>query len=85
MRGSNSWQQVNKKKKQNASSNYFGVTWHKQKSKWLARVTVNYKAIHIGSFEDEKDAGIAVIKALVRHWGTGVRIEDQKKLGLHPD
>jgi hypothetical protein len=82
--GSNSIQQVNKKKAPGKSSQYFGVTWSEQKQKWYAKYTVNYQTKNVGLFEKEIDAAVAVIKALVKQWGSNVRIEDQKKLGLFP-
>lgn len=84
MAGSNSIQQVNKRKVPGSSSEYFGVTWDKQKNKWYAKYTMHYKTKSIGHFDNEVDAAKAVIKTLVSKWGNHVRIEDQKKLGLIP-
>lgn len=85
MSGCNSIQQVNKKKAKGCSSEYFGVTWSDQKQKWYAKYTVHYKTKSIGLFDNEREAGIAVIKTLVSKWGNHVRVEDQKKLGLFQD
>lgn len=85
MSGCNSIQAVNKKKVPGASSEYFGVTWDKQKKKWYAKYTMHYRTRSIGLFDNEKDAAVAVIKTLVSKWGNHVRVEDQKKLGLRQD
>jgi hypothetical protein len=41
------------------SSRFPGVVWHKQARKWLARISVDKKRIHIGMFACEKDAARA--------------------------
>lgn len=33
-----------------------GVMWSKCCNKWVAQITVNYKNIHLGTFEDKEDA-----------------------------
>lgn len=82
MRGSNSIQQVNKKKVPGASSRFFGVTWSKQKEKWYAKMTVNYKTISLGLFDNEEDAAVAYLSAVKERWGNNIRLADQKLLGL---
>ena len=41
------------------TSNFKGVHWNKQCRKWYARIQVNGKQIHIGSFADEIEAAQA--------------------------
>lgn len=43
-------------KKSNNKSGYTGIIWDKVKNKWRANISVNYKDIHIGYFENKKDA-----------------------------
>jgi hypothetical protein len=42
-----------------SSSQYRGVTWNKQKRRWLARVQVGGRSLHVGFFRDEHAAGEA--------------------------
>lgn len=39
-----------------------GVTWDKQKKKWVAQIMLNYKTIKIGRFKNIEDAKDSVIK-----------------------
>jgi hypothetical protein len=38
------------------SSEYVGVTWHKDRQNWEARITVDNNELSLGRFENEKDA-----------------------------
>jgi len=49
----------NSKKKENCTSKYKGVYWHKKHKKWVAQLCLNYKINHIGYFDNEDDAGQA--------------------------
>ena len=42
------------------SSNYRGVCWYETQKKWKATVNHNNKKMHLGYFENEKDAAMAV-------------------------
>jgi hypothetical protein len=48
-----------RKTSRKTSSKYIGVQWHKVQKKWVAMITVDGKAIRIGSFATEDDAGNA--------------------------
>ena len=52
----------NRGKPSNNTSGHPGVCWHKQNSKWVARIMHNYKPIHLGRFTDIEEA-IAARKA----------------------
>ena len=54
--------QRNKNKKKNCSSKYIGVSWHKQNSKWEARIQINGKSKYLGSFDNEEQAYLAYKK-----------------------
>jgi len=41
------------------TSSFKGVCWHKAKGKWLSRIRIDYKIIHLGRFVDEADAACA--------------------------
>lgn len=43
--------QANRRRNANSRSRYKGVTWHKHKKKWLARIQVEGRRITIGYFD----------------------------------
>jgi hypothetical protein len=45
--------------KKKTSSKYKGVCWNKKRKKWQANLTINYKTIFLGYFDNEDDAGQA--------------------------
>lgn len=49
-------QAINKKKSSKNTSGYVGVSYHKGKEAWVARVTVNRKRIEIGKFDTALEA-----------------------------
>lgn len=51
-----------KPKRKPQSSKYKGVYWCKSKKKWIAYVHHKSKRYHVGAFDDEKEAHLAVIK-----------------------
>ena len=48
-----------RKIKKKTSSKYKGVCWDKRRKKWSATLTLNYKIIWLGYFNNEDDAGQA--------------------------
>jgi hypothetical protein len=40
----------------NNTTGYTGVSWHKASQKWLAKIRINHKAIHLGIFDNINDA-----------------------------
>jgi hypothetical protein len=50
---------ANKKKSSGCSSRFKGVTWDKERLKWLSRIKVNRKYYFLGYYENEHDAAIA--------------------------
>lgn len=46
------------------ASEYIGVTFSKRLNKWIARITLNKKRIHLGVFQNEHEAHLAYQKAL---------------------
>jgi len=57
----------------NNTSGYKGVVWFKRKQKWMARIKVNGKGIHLGYFTDKEEAALAYIKAAEQHFGDFAR------------
>lgn len=45
-------------------------------------MTVNYKTISLGLFDNEEDAAVAYLTAAKEYWGNNIRIGDQKLLGI---
>ena len=66
---------TNKQNLQNAgkyshnTSGHPGVSWHKQRSKWQAKITHNQKQIHLGYFENLEEAIAARKAGELKYWG----------------
>tara|TARA_R110000803_G_scaffold179392_1_gene241790 strand:+ start:872 stop:1351 length:480 start_codon:yes stop_codon:yes gene_type:complete len=58
----NSQNQRNKNKKKNCSSKFIGVCWHKKNRKWRAKITINGKDKHLGTFDNEEEAHLVYKK-----------------------
>jgi hypothetical protein len=59
-----------KSTKSGTTSLYFGVGWHKASNKWLSKITVARKRVHLGLFEDEAEAAKAYDIAFVAVHGS---------------
>jgi hypothetical protein len=53
----------------NNTSGYKGVSWNKYNKKWVAYIRVNKKRIHLGYFNDIKDAARAYNEAAIKYFG----------------
>ena len=62
----NSW---NRKNKQNSYSKFKGVGWYSKTNKWVCRITVHKKTIHLGYFCSEIKAALVYDKAAQKHFG----------------
>lgn len=51
------------------TSGFKGVCWSKQKSKWLAKICVNYKQINLGLFDTPENAHAAYVSASKKFHG----------------
>ncbi len=66
--------QQNRSKPSNSTSGHPGVSWYKRYYKWVARITHNYKLIHLGYFTDREEA-IAARKAAEKLYWSDTHIE----------
>ena len=57
----------NKPKKQNTSSKYMGVCFHKRRGKYQAYISINSKRKHIGLYETQEEAGKAFDNYVKEH------------------
>ena len=49
--------------KQDGTSGYLGVGWHKQHGKWIARIQLNGRRKHLGLFNTAEEASKAYVTA----------------------
>lgn len=57
-------------KKSRNRSGVKGVSWHAATGKWISRITVNYKQIHLGVFDDFEEAVRVYREASIRLHGS---------------
>jgi hypothetical protein len=58
------------------SSIYKGVYWNTGCNKWLAKIGVNRKRIHLGVFACEKEAAKAYNRAAIKYFGEFARLNN---------
>lgn len=46
-----------------SKAQFKGICWNKQRSKWVAKICVNYKQINLGLFETPQEAHAAYVEA----------------------
>jgi len=64
----------NQKHRQNGTSRFKGVSWHKCVGKWRADIGVNGRHLSLGHFEEEEDAARAYDRAAAIYQGEFVRL-----------
>lgn len=65
----------NRKPRSDNKSGFRGVSWHKQKQKWVAQITVGGKSKFLGFFANPEDAYIAYCKMALEHYGEFARLD----------
>ena len=68
--------QYNQRPQKGKSSQYKGVSWHKQSKKWQAYIKNNGKLKHLGHFVDEIDASKAYDAAAKKLFGEFARLNN---------
>ena len=63
----------NKRPQVGCTSRYKGVSWHKQRQKWCARIGLNGKLKHLGLFKCELEAARAYNAATIELFGDFAR------------
>jgi hypothetical protein len=58
-----------KKRSGQTHSKYKGVHWHKLNNKWVARITLHKKTMHLGYFRSQIDAARAYDRAALKYHG----------------
>ena len=69
--------QHNRKTNANNTSGYKGVSWNKAQKKWVARITLERKNIHLGYFANVEEAAEVVRKAREELHGSFANHGDQ--------
>jgi hypothetical protein len=65
---------LNRRSNTSKSVNMKGVSWHRGKAKWISRIRVHGKLIHLGYFTTKNDAAMAYNAAAVNHFGQYARL-----------
>lgn len=72
----------NSKLKSTNKSGYKGVAVYKN-GKWSAQITVNYRKIHLGIFEDAEEAAMVYNNAATEHFGEYARLNLMSDIARH--
>ena len=67
----------NLRKRKSNTSGVKGVYWNLKLQKWVSRISVSRKTIHLGVFTDLTEAGLAYDRAAVEHFGEFARTNAQ--------
>lgn len=65
---------ANTKLRRTNKSGFKGVTFYKAYKKWAAEITINYKRISLGYFDNKENAAKAYNKAAIKYFGEYARL-----------
>lgn len=68
---------IRNSKPQEGTSTYKGVSWDKDRNKWIAQIKVDRKGIHLGRFDSEIQAAEAYDNAAINYYGEYARLNLQ--------
>jgi membrane-bound lytic murein transglycosylase len=74
----------NRKKTQNASSKYKGVSFHKRYKKWSVNISHKGKNMLLGYFENEIDAAKTYDRAALKYYGQFAKLNFPKEIERSP-
>lgn len=66
---------MNRKMQSNNNSGIKGVSWNEQRRKWIAKIRVNRRLLHLGGFVRIEDAAAAYERAAHKYYGEFARPE----------
>jgi hypothetical protein len=69
----NQGNRVRRTKKQKTSQ-FRGVSYHKNKQKWVAKISIKRKKKYLGAFKLERDAALTYDNAAKKHFGEFARL-----------
>jgi hypothetical protein len=69
LRRANAQQNAANMAKRPGSSRFKGVSWDRRRGRWVAKIMVDYRSIHLGFFDDETAAAEAYDGAARRYFG----------------
>ena len=77
--------QANRRSRADSMSGYKGVSWHKQRRRWYARICVNGQTRGLGLYESAEDAALAYDAAAIASFGefaaTNFPVEGHRWIG----
>lgn len=62
------------------SSAFKGVSWHKKRRRWMVRLMVSRKSLHLGYFVDEHLAAHTYDAAAIKHFGAYAKLNFPQEL-----
>jgi len=73
---------MNKANNKKSKVNYKGVSFNEYSRKFIAKVTHNGKGIHLGSFDDAREAALAYNSKVIELFGEWAYFNDMEEGGL---
>jgi hypothetical protein len=65
----------NRGKQSNNKSGFKGVSWHRQKQKWVAQIKIKGRNKFLGFFEDPKEAYEKYCQKAIEHYGEYAKLD----------